>query len=49
MATEVICTNTAWAGTMAGKACHICGHTNLVHPGTHNPALTSCVICQLLA
>lgn len=48
MATEVICTNATWSGAMIGLACHLCGHTSLVHPGNHNPGLTTCVICELL-
>lgn len=42
-----ICTTPATAGERIGKPCDDCGHTNLVHPGTHNPALDACLLCQL--
>jgi hypothetical protein len=31
-----------------GAPCPDCGHTNLVHPGHANPALTECVLCVLV-
>jgi hypothetical protein len=27
--------------------CSQCGHTNLLHPGAHNPDLNECLICLL--
>lgn len=37
------------ASSFPGQACEGCGHTNLVHPGNHNPSLTKCAICLVLA
>lgn len=41
------CTKPMLPGQMFGEPCEDCGHTNLVHPGRHNPALTECVLCRL--
>lgn len=43
------CTRGGWGATVPGQACDDCGHTNLVHPGDHNPALRECLLCQLAA
>lgn len=31
-----------------GTPCAHCGHTDHVHPGVPNPALSSCVVCELV-
>lgn len=28
------------------EPCATCGHTMLLHPGFHNPALSACVLCS---
>lgn len=43
------CRRPVAAGDLIGTPCPDCGHTNLIHPGTHNPALECCVICELVA
>lgn len=30
-----------------GYPCTNCGHTDLVHPGSHNPAIAECLLCAL--
>lgn len=45
---EILCTRSGFAGERIGAACGKCGHTNVVHPGTHNPQLTVCLVCVLL-
>lgn len=42
------CTRPTTAGEMIGDPCTDCGHTNVVHPGRLNPALTACVLCELV-
>lgn len=42
------CTNRTSAGDWIGAVCEHCGHTNVVHPGPHNPTLIACVICELV-
>lgn len=42
------CTTQVLGGQTIGDPCVDCGHTNVVHPGRHNPVLDSCVICLLL-
>lgn len=34
-------------GQMIGVPCPNCGHTDLVHPGVHNPAISACLVCLL--
>lgn len=29
------------------RGCPDCGHAKLVHPGLHNPAVESCVLCRM--
>lgn len=41
------CTRTFNAGQVLGRACPDCRHTNLVHPGGHNPDIRQCVLCIL--
>ena len=41
------CTRQTIVGDVIGSACPDCGHTNVVHPGAHNPAIESCVLCRL--
>jgi hypothetical protein len=41
------CTRRTEVGDRIGSPCPTCGHTNVLHPGPHNPALTMCVICEL--
>lgn len=36
-------------GDVIGAACPDCGHTNLLHPGPSNPALSACIVCELAA
>lgn len=43
-----ICRERTNAGEILGEPCRLCGHTNVVHPGVINPALTECVLCRLL-
>lgn len=31
-----------------GEACPDCGHTNVLHPGPHNPSLDECLVCRLV-
>jgi predicted RNA-binding Zn-ribbon protein involved in translation (DUF1610 family) len=33
---------------LIGHPCPDCGHTNIAHPGSMNPRLRSCVICEML-
>lgn len=42
------CDYSAWSGELVGTACPECGHTSLVHPGSHNPSLAECVLCWLI-
>lgn len=42
-----ICRSGISAGMMIGIPCPNCGHTDLVHPGGHNPAISSCLLCLL--
>lgn len=43
------CTRPVGRESTIGGSCPICGHTNLVHPGDHNPDLSECAICTILA
>ena len=43
------CERSDFAGERFGAPCPDCGHTNLVHPHSGNPALTACVLCELEA
>jgi hypothetical protein len=43
------CTQRTSAGDPIGQPCWRCQHTNVVHPGPHNPTLSACVICELIA
>lgn len=45
--TSTACSVRVVPGEVIGKACSNCGHTNVVHPGVHNPHLTACVICRM--
>lgn len=42
------CTRRTQAGELVLDPCTDCGHTNLVHPGRHNPALSLCAICAVI-
>lgn len=46
---HIPCTWSAHVHDTIGTACSNCGHTNVVHPGHHNPSLSECAICLLLA
>lgn len=41
------CQKVPIAGSIIGAPCFDCGHTNMVHPGSHNPAITVCVLCEM--
>ena len=42
-----ICIRRPKPGTVMTAACPECGHADLLHPSTANPALTACLACQL--
>jgi DNA-directed RNA polymerase subunit RPC12/RpoP len=42
-----ICTSSISPGAMIGVACPSCGHSDLVHPGIHNPTVDACLLCML--
>lgn len=42
------CTKSDFTGEVIGNACPDCGHTNVLHPGRHNPALNECLVCVLI-
>lgn len=42
-----VCRAGVWPGQMIGVPCANCGHTDLVHPGGHNPAVAECLLCAL--
>lgn len=45
-----LCTGRAAQGMRIGTlplGCLRCGHTMLLHPGAHNPALEHCLVCEL--
>lgn len=42
-----ICSSGIPAGAMIGTPCPSCGHSDLVHPGGHNPAIEACLLCML--
>jgi hypothetical protein len=44
-----VCTIGTSSDEPIGIPCTSCGHTNLVHPGSHNPGLTACALCTMLA
>jgi hypothetical protein len=44
-----ICRSGIPAGSMIGVPCPNCGHTDLAHPGGHNPAIGECLLCRLEA
>lgn len=35
------------AGTRMDESCVECGHTVMLHPGSHNPSLDACLVCEL--
>ena len=41
------CTTAPTPGDIIGEPCEDCGHTNVVHPGRHNPSLDACALCRL--
>lgn len=44
-----VCKTVVVAVATVTLACSHCGHSNFLHPGSSNPALTSCFACLLLA
>ena len=42
-----VCRAGVWPGQLIGLPCSNCGHNNLVHPGSHNPAIDECLLCAL--
>lgn len=42
-----VCRAGTFPGQMIGLPCSNCGHTDLVHPGNHNPAIAECLLCLL--
>lgn len=42
-----VCRSGIPANSMIGVPCPNCGHTDLVHPGGHNPAVGECLLCVL--
>lgn len=41
------CRRPANAGDIIGNACPSCGHTNVLHPGSINPAVIECLVCLM--
>jgi hypothetical protein len=44
-----ICRNPTRVGDIVGKPCKECGHANIVHPGPGTPAITQCLLCEMVA
>lgn len=44
-----VCHASTSTADVIGAPCRECGHTNLAHPGNHNPTLDACAICLVLA
>lgn len=44
----VKCTYRNFYGRRMTDVCPYCGHVSVLHPGTHNPALTECLVCGVL-
>lgn len=43
-----ICQRPIVGSAERGLPCQECGHSDYVHPGVPNPALSECVVCALL-
>jgi len=41
------CRRGVYAGAMVAGACPHCGHANVLHPGSMNPALDECLVCVM--
>lgn len=46
---EEVCQKSDFAGQIVATPCPDCGHTNVLHPGVHNPKLDECLVCRLEA
>ena len=44
----MICIKRALTGAVIGARCNDCGHMNVVHPGSHNPGVDACLLCELM-
>jgi predicted RNA-binding Zn-ribbon protein involved in translation (DUF1610 family) len=41
------CRRVVRAGTIVATACPDCGHANILHPSSMNPALDECLVCVM--